>query len=237
MIAEAGGHRPLEGNRADFLADPAVDRRRRDRIAHMPVGAFVLEADRRPHQAHAARKCCLGAAHRAEREIGLAEARFGALAALDRRDDRPGQRPGELRLPNEARIAELGSDAKLAVAARAELAEAPFDPALLAVDRDEADIAGDFDRVGSEEPEIGLGVRRRRAQRHERASHGSRAAAKQAFGDIGHARRINRTGLKYCSAYECAFGPVRGTGRNARWSGREDSNLRPLPPEDSALPG
>jgi hypothetical protein len=25
--------------------------------------------------------------------------------------------------------------------------------------------------------------------------------------------------------------------RGFNWSGREDSNLRPLPPEDSALPG
>ena len=25
--------------------------------------------------------------------------------------------------------------------------------------------------------------------------------------------------------------------RIVKWSGREDSNLRPLPPEDSALPG
>ena len=26
-------------------------------------------------------------------------------------------------------------------------------------------------------------------------------------------------------------------GNDENWSGREDSNLRPLPPEDSALPG
>ena len=31
--------------------------------------------------------------------------------------------------------------------------------------------------------------------------------------------------------------PVRGGRDGPRWSGREDSNLRPLPPEDSALPG
>ena len=28
-----------------------------------------------------------------------------------------------------------------------------------------------------------------------------------------------------------------GVKQIPKWSGREDSNLRPLPPEDSALPG
>ena len=33
------------------------------------------------------------------------------------------------------------------------------------------------------------------------------------------------------------FGPSPGRSYKSYWSGREDSNLRPLPPEDSALPG
>ena len=30
---------------------------------------------------------------------------------------------------------------------------------------------------------------------------------------------------------------ISAISRGKSWSGREDSNLRPLPPEDSALPG
>ncbi len=104
---KVGGERALGGDRADFLADPAVDRRWRDRILDVPVGAFVLEADRRPHQARARRESELVRAHRAEAQIGLAEARLGLLAALERADDGRRQRPGELRLPDEVDVAEL----------------------------------------------------------------------------------------------------------------------------------
>jgi hypothetical protein len=36
-----------------------------------------------------------------------------------------------------------------------------------------------------------------------------------------------------CSFQQAACGIT----LTSKWSGREDSNLRPLPPEDSALPG
>ena len=87
VLAEARGERAFGGKRAHFLADPAVDRRRRDRILDVPVGAFMLEADRRPHQAGAGRESEPAAAHRPEGQIGLAEPGFGALAALERADD------------------------------------------------------------------------------------------------------------------------------------------------------
>ena len=54
----------------------------------MPIGAFVLEADRRPHQAGAGGESELAAPHRTEGEIGLAEPGLGALAALRPADDR-----------------------------------------------------------------------------------------------------------------------------------------------------
>ena len=46
----------------------------------MPVGAFVLEADRRPHQARACREARLLGAHWLVAEIGLTHPGFGALA-------------------------------------------------------------------------------------------------------------------------------------------------------------
>ena len=135
--AERRGERALGGHRPDLLADPAVDRRGRDRILDVPVGAFMLEADRRPHQARARRQCEPVRAHRAEAQIGLAEARLGAFAALQRADDGCRQRPSELRLPDEADVAELRLEVEVAVAgaARAKLAEAAVNPASLAIDR------------------------------------------------------------------------------------------------------
>ena len=101
----------------------------------------MLEADRRPHQARAGGESDLASAHRLEGQIGLAEPRFGPLAALERADDGCRQRPGELRLPDEIDVAELRPEAEIAVAARAKLAEPAVDPAALAVHRDEAKVA------------------------------------------------------------------------------------------------
>src|SRR5436190_12419041 len=49
---------------------------------------------------------------------------------------------------------------------------------------------------------------------------------------------VNGLRLRRCSVYRRnrGLGPS-PDGQKAKWSGREDSNLRPLPPEDSALPG
>jgi hypothetical protein len=136
----------------------------------------VFEADRRPHQPGAGRQRGRAAAHRAEAEIGLAEPGFGALAALERTDDGRRQGPTELGPPDEADIAELRARAEaLARAARAELAEVAVDPAALAVGEDEPRIAGQLERVGGEQAEIALGVRRGRQERGERAAPTGRA--------------------------------------------------------------
>ena len=163
VLSEAGRERALDRHGADFLADPAVDRRRGDRILDVPVGAFVLKADRREHQARAGRECNLASAHRSEAEVSLAEARFDAVASLERADDRCRQRPGELRLPDEIDVAQLRPDPEIvATPARAQLAKTAVDPALLAVDRHEADVADELEGVGREQFQGGFGVRRRR---------------------------------------------------------------------------
>src|ERR1700758_3096086 len=101
----------------------------------MPVGAFMFEADRRPHQPCAGAKRGAGAAaHRPESQISLAEPRLGSFPALQRADDRCGQGPGELRLPDEVQIAELWLNLPAIVAARPELAETAVEPSFLAVD-------------------------------------------------------------------------------------------------------
>ena len=55
-----------------------------------------------------------------------------------------------------------GLQPEVAVASRAELAESAIDPALLAIDRNQAKVATDFECVGREELKVVLGVRRRR---------------------------------------------------------------------------
>src|SRR6478752_3767285 len=101
----------------------------------------MFQADGRPHESCSGRETDLAAAHRFEGQIGLAEPGLGTLAALQRADyDRP-ERPGELRLPHQTRVAELGLDPEIAVAARSELAEAAVDPAFFAVDRHQAQVA------------------------------------------------------------------------------------------------
>src|SRR5689334_19092849 len=116
----------------------------------------MLEANRRPHQPGASREGgSARGAHRPEAEIGLAEARLRPLPALERADHGRRQRPGELRLPDEVRIAELPLDPKVAATPRAELAEAALNPALLAADRDRAQVAADFERVGAEQHQVG----------------------------------------------------------------------------------
>src|SRR3954464_8842167 len=105
VLTEARRSGPFDGERAYLLADPAVDRGRSDAVADVPVGAFMLEADRRPHEACTRRECELASAHWAEAQIGLAQTRFSALAALERSDDRRRQRPAQLRLPDEIEVA------------------------------------------------------------------------------------------------------------------------------------
>ena len=144
-----GRERSFQRDRADFLADPAVNRRRGDRILDVPVGAFVLEADRREHEAGAGGEGDLASAHGPEAQIGLAEAGFGSLPALDRADDRGRQRPGELRLPDEVDVAELRADAEIvSAAARTQLAETAAEPGVFAIDGRHADVTDDFERVG-----------------------------------------------------------------------------------------
>ena len=127
----------------------------------MPVGAFVFEADRREHQARAGGECDLASAHGLKAQIGLAETGLGFLAALERTDDNRGQGPGELRLPEEIDVAELRTDPEIiSAAARAQLAEAAVDPALLPVDSDEADISDELERVGREQFQRGFSARR-----------------------------------------------------------------------------
>src|SRR5207302_7278559 len=105
---------------------------------------------RRPHQAGAGRDCDAARPHRAERQIGLAEPHLGAFAPLQRADDDRSQRPAELGLPHKADIAKLGPNSKITVAARAQFAEPAVDPALLAIDRDEAQVTTEFESVGAE---------------------------------------------------------------------------------------
>src|SRR5947209_7726117 len=150
MPSEGGRNRRFGGERTNLLADPAVDRRGRDRILHVPVGAVMLEADRRPHQAGASRDCKLARTHWPERQIGLTEPCLGAFAPLQRADDNGSQRPAELGLPHKADIAKLGPNSKITVAARAQFAEPAVDPALLAIDSDEAQVTSEFESVGAE---------------------------------------------------------------------------------------
>ena len=51
-------------------------------------------------------------------------------------------------------VAELGLDVQVSGAARAKLAEAAVDPALFAVDRDEADVTIQFERIGREQFQV-----------------------------------------------------------------------------------
>jgi hypothetical protein len=162
MLAKVGRKRRFGSHRPDFLADPAVDRGRRDRILNVPVGALMLEADRRPHQASARGKSEFAAAHWAETQIRLAETGLGAFSALERPDHDGRYRPAELGLPDEVDVAELRPDADVAVASRAQLAEPAVDPAFLAVDGDQANVTGDFERIGGEQFEIGFRVGRGR---------------------------------------------------------------------------
>src|SRR6478672_4450546 len=94
VIAKAGADGGFGRQGPNFLADPAVDRRWRDRILHVPVGTFMLQADWRPHETGASGESELAATHRLEGEIGLAQSALGTLASLDRTDDRGPQRPG-----------------------------------------------------------------------------------------------------------------------------------------------
>src|SRR5438067_8622141 len=104
----------------------------------------MLEADQRPHQADAGGEGELVAAHRPEGQIRLAESRFRALASLQRPYGDRSHGPAELRFPDEACIAELRTDSKIPVAARSELAEAAVEPAFLAVEGDQANVAAEF---------------------------------------------------------------------------------------------
>src|ERR1700741_1150349 len=145
--------RSLGSDRANLLSDPAVDRGWRDRILHMPVGTLVLQADRRPHRASACGEADPAAPHRFECEIGLTKTRFGTLPALDRTHDNRAQRPSQLRLPHQVDVSELGLDSKVTIAVRAQFAEAAVHKAFFAVDGDEANLAGQLERVSCEQSE------------------------------------------------------------------------------------
>src|SRR5438270_4824381 len=101
----------------------------------------MFEAEGRPRQTRAAQKSELAGAHRPEGQIGLAEASLRASAALERANHNRPQRPAELRFPDQVDVAELGLDAKIAVAAGAQLAEAAIEPASLTIDADEPHVA------------------------------------------------------------------------------------------------
>src|SRR5690349_1867580 len=101
----------------------------------------MFKADRREHQACAGGEGEPAAAHGFKRQIGLAEAGFGPIAPLERADDDRPERPAKLGLPHEICVSELWAHPELAIASRTQFAEAAVDPALLAIDRHEADIA------------------------------------------------------------------------------------------------
>ena len=214
VLAQGRGERALGGDRPDLLADPAIDRRRRDGILHVPVGAFMLEADRRPHQAGAGGESELVRPHRAKAQIGLAEAGLGALAALERADDGRRQRTSELRLPDEVDVAELRAQPEIAAAAAAgaQLAEAAVDPALLAVGGDQAHVTGQLQRVGGEK--VNIGLRPAPALAHSKASAHATGAAlhwSRRLPTSAMATSVKRMRLKYW--------PLTFAGRTAPRSG------------------
>src|SRR5579884_1397650 len=144
----------------------------------------MFEADGWPHQPCPSGEGDVAAPHRTVGEIRLAEARIGALAALQRTDNGRSDVPAELRLPDQVHVAELRPELEfLAAAAGAELAEASTDPTLFAVRGDQARVSAELERIRREQLEVGISPRRKRPKRGERASYWSRAAAKQAFGD------------------------------------------------------
>ena len=58
-------------------------------------------------------------------------------------------------------VAALRLDSKVAVAPRAQLAEAAVDPAFYAVDRDQPKVAAQFECIAREQAEVGFGACRR----------------------------------------------------------------------------
>src|SRR3712207_2610307 len=102
----------------------------------------MFEAERRIHEPRARGEGELRATHRFEADVSLTEPGLRAVASLKRAHDRGRQRPGELRLPDQIDVAELRPDAEIVTAAaRAQLAEAAVDPALLAIYGNQADVA------------------------------------------------------------------------------------------------
>ncbi len=150
----------LGADELHFLADPAVDRRWRDRVADCPLGPGMLEADRRPHQPRARADVDPAVAERLERQIGFGQAGLDALRPLGGADHRGAERPAELGLPDD--VGGCGDGANpgtIGVSPEAQLAETALDPGPLSVRGEQPDVAGQDEGVGREKLDAGLGPR------------------------------------------------------------------------------
>ena len=95
---------PSSADHLDLLADPAVDRRRRDHVGDLPGRAVMLERDRRPEHAGADRQAGRPARHRPPGDEGLDQVDRLVLLVLRGDGERALQVPGDRAVPDQLRL-------------------------------------------------------------------------------------------------------------------------------------
>ncbi len=133
VCAEGPADRGFRAHDLHLFPDPAVDRRRRDGVGHLPGGTAVFLGDLWIEQAGARRKAQRTLRRRLVDEIGLDQVGMVAVELLDLAINHGAQIPGQAGTPRQGCVGQ-GQSALHAViaAAEAELAEAAVQPRPLA---------------------------------------------------------------------------------------------------------